>query len=172
MQHVADALGLQKGSLYAHIGSKEELLFDVANDGGDRFLERAELALNLDATATQRLHALMAGHVETAIEHLDAASVFLTEWRYLSDAPRATIRSKRDRYEAIATTIVQDGITSGEFRADADVRFAVLLFLSAGNWVYEWVRPEGSLTPTEIGERFAELIVRGLQAPSTGGKRS
>ena len=41
MQHLAEALGLQRGSLYAHIGSKEELLLDVVEEGAARFLERA-----------------------------------------------------------------------------------------------------------------------------------
>ena len=130
IQHLADALGLQKGSLYSHIGSKEELLFDVVNDGADRFLERGEQAAALPALASVRLRRLLVGHVETAIEHLDAATVFLNEWRYLSEEKRADVKAKRDRYEELVRGIVREGIDTGEFRADADVRFAATLFLS------------------------------------------
>ena len=164
IQHLADALGLQKGSLYSHIGSKEELLFDVVNDGADRFLERGEHALQMDAFAAVRLRRLLVGHVETAIEHLDAATVFLNEWRYLSEDRRAIVQTKRDRYENIVRTIIDEGITSGEFRDDANVRFAARLVLSAGNWTYAWFKPGGELGPTEIGERFADLLIRGLAA--------
>ena len=163
MQHLADALGLQRGSLYAHIGSKEELLLDVVEDGADRFLERAERATSSAGTASERLQRLLVGHVETAIEHLEAATVFLNEWRYLSEELRGPIQYKRDRYEAIVREIVTDGIASGEFRADADVRFAALLVLSAGNWTYAWYRPGGGMGPAEIGQRFAGLIVDGLK---------
>jgi len=38
------------------------------------------------------------------------------------------------------------------------------LVLSAGNWTYAWYRPGGELGPTEIGNKFAELILRGLEA--------
>jgi AcrR family transcriptional regulator len=162
MQHLADALGLQRGSLYAHIGSKEELLFDVVNDGADRFLERGERAFNADAPASDRLRRLLVGHIETAIEHLDAATVFLNEWRYLSVDLKELIQAKRDHYEALVRQIIDEGIAGGEFRSDANVRFAARLVLSAGNWTYAWYRPGGELGPTEIGERFAELIIRGL----------
>ncbi|HJR45198.1 MAG TPA: TetR/AcrR family transcriptional regulator [Actinomycetota bacterium] len=163
MQHLAEVLGVQRGSLYAHIGSKEELLFEVVTEGADRFLQRGESALKLEAPASERLRSLLVGHVETAIEHLDAATVFLNEWRYLSPELRALIQDKRDRYEAIVRDIVTDGIRAGEFRNDADVRFAARLVLSAGNWTYTWYRPGGELGPKEIGERFSELVIRGLQ---------
>jgi TetR/AcrR family transcriptional regulator, cholesterol catabolism regulator len=163
IQHLADELGLQKGSLYAHIGSKEDLLFEVVNDGADRFLERGEAALAMEAFATVRLRRLLVGHIETAIEHLEAATVFLNEWRYLSEEKRAIVKDKRDRYENIVRRIIEDGIAAGEFRDDANVRFAARLVLSAGNWTYAWFKPGGALGPTEIGERFADLLIRGLE---------
>ena len=164
IQHLADALGLQKGSLYSHIGSKEELLFEVVNEGAERFLERGEKALGMEAFATVRLRRLLVSHVETAIEHLDAATVFLNEWRYLSEERRQIVQTKRDRYESIVRQIVEEGIAAGEFRSDANVRFAARLVLSAGNWTYAWFKPGGELGPTEIGERFADLLIRGLAA--------
>src|SRR5688572_13642543 len=99
MQHLADALGLQRGSLYAHIGSKEELLFDVVEEGAARFLERGAEAAHMDAPAAERLRAFLAGHIATVVEHLDASTVFLNEWRYLSPDLRALVQEKRDEYE-------------------------------------------------------------------------
>ncbi|MGH2751881.1 MAG: TetR/AcrR family transcriptional regulator [Actinomycetota bacterium] len=163
MKHLADALGMLKGSLYAHIGSKQELLYDVVAEGAERFLERGRAAATLDGTSSERLEAFLVGHIETAIEHLDAATVFLNEWRYLSDDLRADVQVKRDTYEGMVRTIVTEGISTGEFRSDTDVAMTARLVLSAGNWVYAWYRPDGSLTSTEIGHRYTELIVRGLE---------
>jgi AcrR family transcriptional regulator len=164
MQHLGNELGIQRGSPYAHIGSKEELLLDVVEDGADRFLERGQRSLESGGTAADRLRALLIGHVETATQHLEASTVFLNEWRYLSPELRDHIQAKRDRYEQMVRDIVAAGIASGEFRPDADVHFAATLVLSAGNWTYTWYRPGGDLTPTEIGERFAELVTKGLEA--------
>jgi TetR/AcrR family transcriptional regulator, cholesterol catabolism regulator len=167
MKHLADSLGMLKGSLYAHIGSKEELLYDVVAEGAGRFLTRARAAAALEGSASARLEAFLVGHIETAIEHLDAATVFLNEWRYLSDDLRADIQEKRDTYEGLVRGIVSDGVSSGEFRADADIAMTARLVLSAGNWVYAWYRPDGSLSSTEIGHRYTELIVRGLMSNQT-----
>jgi len=162
MKHLGDELGLLKGSLYAHIGSKQELLYDVVEEGAGRFLERGRAALDMDGDATQRLEAFLVGHIETATEHLDAATVFLNEWRYLNDDLRADVQAKRDTYEGFIRTIISVGIDAGEFRDDADVDMAARLVLSAGNWVYAWYRAGGSLSSTEIGRRYTELLVRGL----------
>lgn len=164
MQHLGEALGLQRGSLYAHIGSKEELLYDVVDEGAEAFLQRAEAAERMEALASVRLRKVLVGHIETAIEHLHAATVFLNEWRYLSDERRAAIQLKRDRYESIVKDVIAAGIEVGEFRSDADVGFAARLVLSAGNWTFAWYRPGGELGPTEIGERFATLVLKGLAA--------
>jgi AcrR family transcriptional regulator len=164
MQDLGNELGIQRGSLYAHIGSKEELLFDVVDDGAERFLGRGRQALESDGGAAERLRALLIGHVETATQHLEASTVFLNEWRYLSPELRDHIQIKRDRYEQMVRDIVTAGIVAGEFRPDADVHFAATLVLSAGNWTYTWYRPGGDLTPTQIGERFAELVTKGLEA--------
>ncbi len=164
MQDLGSALGNLRGSLYAHIGSKEELLFEVVTQGADRFLERGRAAIESEGRWADRLRALLIGHVETAAQHLDASTVFLNEWRYLSPELREVIQAKRDRYEGIVREIVERGVKAGEFRKDADVRFAATLVLSAGNWTYTWYRPGGDLTPTEVGERFAELVTKGLEA--------
>lgn len=164
MQDLGEALGLRRGSLYAHIGSKEELLFDVVSEGARRFLEKGAEAGALGAPAATRLRALLAGHIETAIEHLEAATVFLNEWQYLSEDLRSLIKGQRDEYEAIVRGIVEDGISSGEFRADVDVNLAAKLVLSGGNWVYAWYRPGGALSPGDIGDRYADLLVRGLSS--------
>jgi TetR/AcrR family transcriptional regulator, cholesterol catabolism regulator len=164
MQRLADALGLQKGSLYAHIGSKEDLLLDVVEEGAERFLARGRQAADEDAPAARRLRDFLAAHITTVVEHLDAATVFLNEWRYLSPDLRALVQGKRDAYEALIRRIIEEGIERGEFRRDADVQLASLAVLSMGNWIYAWYRPEGELGPQEIGERFAELLVKGLEA--------
>ena len=163
MQHLAEALGLLRGSLYAHISSKQELLFEVVDAGAERFIARARSVEASDAPPAEKLRALLVGHVETAIEHLEASTVFLNEWRYLGAELRDIVQSKRDTYESIVRDVVREGIESGAFRGDLDVSLAARLVLSAGNWTYTWYRPGGDLTPTQVGEEFADMIVRGLK---------
>ena len=173
MQHLGEALGLLRGSLYAHIGSKEELLFEVVDEGARQFLQRGRAALEMDASASQKLEALLVGHIETASEHLDAATVFLNEWRYLGADQRALVQDKRDAYEQIVRDLVTAGIAAGEFRRDLDVPLAARLVLSAANWTYSWYRPGGELSPLEIGRTYAQMLVEGFtrNAADKGDRR-
>ena len=163
MQHLGEALGLLRGSLYAHIGSKEELLFAVVDGGAERFLQRGREAAALRAPAAERLTALLVGHLDTVNEHIEAATVFLNDWRYLSEERRRLIQTKRDEYEELVRTIIEDGVSSGEFRRDLDVALATRLVLSAANWTYTWFRPGGPLSPADVGRSFADQLVRGLK---------
>jgi hypothetical protein len=43
------------------------------------------------------------------------------------------------------------------------VAFALL---GVQNWIITWYRPDGSLTPTEIADQFADLFLAGLRADS------
>ena len=169
MQHLGEALGLLRGSLYAHIGSKEELLFEVVDEGADRFLERGHAALGTKGPAAGRLKTLLVAHIETAIEHMDAATVFLNEWRYLSDERRAVVVDKRHRYEAMMRTVIEEGMRTGEFRGDLDVPLAARLVLSAGNWTYSWYKPGGDLSPTQIAELYADMLVKGFESTAHEG---
>jgi len=168
MQHLGEALGLLRGSLYAHIGSKEELLFEVVDEGAEAFLEGGRAAAGLDSDAGTRLEALLVGHIQTASQQLEAATVFLNEWRYLGENRKAMVKDKRDAYEQIVRDIIADGKAKGEFRPDLDVPLAARLVLSAANWTYSWYRPGGDLTPTEIGKSFASMLVDGFRPGVTG----
>jgi TetR/AcrR family transcriptional regulator, cholesterol catabolism regulator len=169
MQHLGEALGLLRGSLYAHIGSKEELLFEVVNEGAERFLARGAAALETGGPAATRLRGLLVAHIETAIEHMDAATVFLNEWRYLSDERRSLIVDKRHRYESMMRTVIEEGMRAGEFRPDLDVPLAARLVLSAGNWTYSWYSPGGDLSPTQIAEMYADMLVKGFESRAREG---
>jgi AcrR family transcriptional regulator len=168
MQHLGEALGLLRGSLYAHIGSKEELLFEVVDQGAEAFLARGYQAATLDGPAAHRLEALLIGHVETESEHLEAARVFLNEWKYLGDERRTIVQEKRDAYEQIVRDIISSGKRSGEFRDSLDVALGARLVLSAANWTYSWYHPGGELSPTQIGKSFARMLVDGFKPGDAG----
>ena len=52
-----------------------------------------------------------------------------------------------------------------ELRTDLNVATAALLFLSAANWAYTWLRP-GRATD-ELADRFYTLLLDGLRGYAT-----
>jgi AcrR family transcriptional regulator len=156
MRDLGEETGILAGSLYAHIASKEDLLFDIVRQAADEFLGRLEAVLHEDVDPAERLRLAMRAHVEVVAEHLDAAWVFHHEWRALGLERREEVRALRRRYERLWDRVVRD------LPGADDPRFARLLVLSAANWAYTWYRPDGPLSPDEVADRFTDLLLRGL----------
>jgi hypothetical protein len=68
----------------------------------------------------------------------------------------------RAEYEAAWREIVAEGVRDGHFRTDLDVRFAALALLSVANWAYQWFDPRGSLPAEAVADRFATLLLEGM----------
>src|SRR3954465_7984488 len=79
---IAEALGVQKGTLYSHIASKEDLLYETMREGADAFHAALD-AIADDAPATEKIRLALRGHLRVVAEQLDVATVFVQEWRYL-----------------------------------------------------------------------------------------
>jgi len=167
MQDLAEALGLQRGSLYAHIRSKEDLLYAIVDRGADEFLRVLRPLAASDLPPDERLREALCRHAGVVAQNLRAATVFFHEWRFLEDKRRARILAKRDAYEDIVKRILEDGVRTGVFRPH-DTALSAKLVLSAGNWLYQWYRPEGSLRAEEIADVYASLLIEGLRAPEGG----
>jgi AcrR family transcriptional regulator len=161
VRDIAEESGMLSGSLYAHITSKEDLLFEITCRASDQFMAAVEPIASARAPAPVRLREAMAAHLRVVAGSLEAATIFLHEWKALSPERRAIIAERRKAYERLLARIIRDGVESGEFRR-VDEKFARLLLLSAVNWLYEWYDPAGALGPDEVADRFADLILGGL----------
>lgn len=168
VRDIAGDVRMQPGSLYAHVSSKLDLLYEVMEEGAGRFLSALEPIARSRGPAAERLRRALEAHLGVICEHLGLATVFFSEWKTLDAERRRLIQEKRDRYEAMLGEIIADGVRSGEF-GPVDQKFARLLVLSAANWAYQWYSPHGPLSQAEIAYRFASLILDGLRPRPAAG---
>ena len=163
MRELATELGLEAGSLYSHIKSKEEILHRVCFGLAEEFFAgyAAATADTGIPVATQLRQAIEA-HVRVLTRDSAASAVFLHEWRHLSEPARGEFLALRDRYEGSFRALIQRGIETGELHAP-DAAFAALTLLASLNWLPAWYRPDGKLTPDEIAHRLAEQLLKGLE---------
>jgi AcrR family transcriptional regulator len=161
---LADALGLQKGSLYAHIESKADLLWEVAREGAAAFHDALD-ALPDEDPVVERIRAALRAHLRVVAEQLDVATVFVREWRYLEGERRETFVRERRRYEERLRTLFREGRERGELRTDLDDGAAALLVLSAANWAYTWLRRDADTD--DLADRFTSLLLDGMRGYSS-----
>ncbi len=163
VRDIARALDIQGASLYAHVTSKEDVLWAIIDRAASRFEAAAEAADErtrpMDNTA--RLAELARAHVGTITDDVGAASVFVGEWRSLGSERRAGILERRDAYERRFRDLIAGGIASGEFRM-TDPALAAMFVLGALNSIATWYDPSGRLPAARIADYVADLAVRTL----------
>jgi len=163
VRDIAKALDIQAASMYAHVASKEDVLWSIVDGAASAFERRADDALG-DASATDpvdRLAALVEAHVEVVTADPQRSSVFVTEWRHLSPERRSAISDRRDAYEARFRAAIEDGIAVGAFGA-TDPALAATFLLTALNGIATWYRPNGRLSADRIADHYVDLALRSL----------
>jgi len=164
MGDIADALGVQKGSLYSLTSSKQELLYRAMRDGADAFHAGLE-AIPDELPTVERIRLALRSHLRVVSQQLEVATVFTREWRFLEDERRDEILGERRRYEERVRGLFREGVESGELRSDLDVAAATLLVLSAANWAYTWLQ-RGTDTD-ELADRFTAIFLDGIRGYAT-----
>ncbi|MBI4789369.1 MAG: TetR/AcrR family transcriptional regulator [Chloroflexi bacterium] len=161
MQDLADAVGLQKGSLYHYISSKEELLYKIFERSTGAQTQRLQEIIASDDPPIEKLRCAIQAHIIALCEHLDLYTVYLTERRMLTGRTQDKVRKEAERHARLLEEIIQEGITRRDFRA-IDGKIAAHAILGMCNWLYQWYSPDGRLTPQAIAEIFADLAISGL----------
>ncbi len=161
MQDLAEALGMNRGSLYHYIDSKDDLLWSILNRTFDLLEERVVRLLQGDAPPLGRLTDAIHAHLRVAADHADEMSLIQIELRSLNPERRTQLIERRDAYEAAWRGAIAAGVASGAIR-EVDVRLAGIGILSVCNWFTQWYRPGGELGVDEIADAFVALFLDGL----------
>lgn len=165
MRDLAHALGVQGGSLYAHISSKEELLWEIVNRAADEFDAALEPIRDGRLAPLEKLRAALEAHFHVIAQNREIVTVFFHEWKHLPIVKMEEITERRASVERIYRQILEEGVRGGQFRKDLDFRLASLLSLSSANWTYHWLNPNGRLSVREVSDAFFAMLLDGFKRP-------
>lgn len=161
MQDIADAVHLQKASLYHHIDSKQEILLEILDAALDLLTADISAVVESDLSPTVKLRLALKAYTLRLNEDRDLASVLLLEYRGLDPKLRSRHVARRDRIDQLWRRLVQEGVDAGEFRR-VDPVLTSFALLGVQNWMITWFRDDGRLTAAQAAEGFAELFLKGL----------
>jgi len=157
-------MGVQKGSLYAHIASKQDLLYEAMREGAAAFHAALDTIPD-DLPPTEKVRRALRAHLRTVSNQLDVATVFTREWRYLEGERRDEIVAERRRYEERFRAYFREGRELGDLRTDLDDAAAAVFVLSAANWAYTWL--EADRDTDALADRFSALLFDGIRGYAT-----
>jgi AcrR family transcriptional regulator len=167
MQDLAEGLGMNRGSLYHYIESKDDLLWSIVSGALSQLDERMRPILESADPGRDRLRRAIAAHLAFAAEHADELSLVQIELRSLPPERRLAILERRDAYERLWRAAIEAALAEGSLRP-TNARLAGIAILSACNWFTQWYRPDGAMTVEEIAAAFADLF---LAAPCVEAER-
>jgi TetR/AcrR family transcriptional regulator, cholesterol catabolism regulator len=167
MQDLGEALGMNRGSLYHYIASKDDLLWAILCRAFDLLEARVFPVLDADVAPRDRLRMAIREHLRVAADHADELSLIQIELRSLPAERRAAMIARRDAYEARWRAAIADGVADGSLRP-VEVRLAGIGILSACNWFTQWFRPNGSMDVDTIAGHLCDLFLDGLRPRADG----
>lgn len=161
MQDIADAVNLQKASLYHHIASKQTILVEVLDRALHLLIDNMRQVMNLALPPEEKLYEAMRVYLQTMLENRELAGVLLLEHRSLEPDQLTSHVPRRDEFEILWRNLINEGIEQGIFSCSNSAMTARAI-LGVMNWTITWYRPDGRLTPGEIAEHYANLFMSGL----------
>lgn len=161
MQDIADAVALKKASLYHHVSGKQDILVSILDQALDLLIEDLQAVLDQDRPAEEKIRRAMRAYIHRLTQDPDLAAVLLMEHRSLEDDLRAVHIARRDRFEHLWRSMIDQGVKEGSFRS-LDRSLVTFALLGVLNWMITWYRPNGRLRAETIADQFADLVLDGL----------
>jgi hypothetical protein len=96
-----------------------------------------------------------------------ALTVYLRELDLMSPGYRDRLVARRAGYQVIWEGVLAEGVERGEFHSPDPV--FVKGVLGMHNYSYLWLREDGRLTPEEVGDRFCDVLLAGLNVAGGDG---
>jgi AcrR family transcriptional regulator len=163
IQDVADVLGMQKGSLYYYIKTKEDLLSGLVEDTLEKSVELTSNIYDTGHTPTEKLRLCIESHLKLFHENKDAFGVFMNEdLGLINKTSGRDIYQLMKEYEKGWEQIFIEGIKKKEFKLDLEYKLVVKSIIGMMNWSYRWYHPEMGHSISDIAKIMTDLVVSGV----------
>jgi TetR/AcrR family transcriptional regulator, cholesterol catabolism regulator len=159
---VAQELGVSKGTIVHHFGTKDRILAALHESYMTRRLAELDYMFDELADPAERLAAALYSFILYQVEDRDATVAFQREVVRLADQESmAKGAALRRQYFDKVRSIVQDGISAGIFRKVNPFIDSLLMFGSA-QWAWTWFNPEGDMSIEDVASSLVDLVLGSL----------
>ena len=167
LRQVSAKVGIQVGSLYNHINSKEELLTGIMTEIMDDLLEAIREVVDRQEPAVIALRAAIDCHIRFHAHRARDVFIGNSELRSLSAPQLSLVMKKRDEYEAVIRDLVAR--VAQEENVDVlNIRLQTYAILALGAHVSSWFKPGGPMSLDAIVAIYGDMIFRQLGLGSLG----
>lgn len=166
---ISEGAGLSPAALYVHFPSKELVLFEIIRTAHERVLDDIQAPTVVGDRSADLLRATVARYTSWHARHHVAARVSQYELPALTAEHYQAVLALRHQTNEIFRKAVARGVADGSF-AQVDVKRVTRAMLSLSIDLVRWYRLEGSDSPEELSDFYADLALRLVShhAPAPG----
>lgn len=163
MRDLAEKIGIEAASLYNHIRSKSELLYDICFSTAALYNEHLEAIENSKQTNLKKIEDILRFQIRQMIDNSDYVIVADREWVHLDDAYIASYQSMKHNYRKRMNHIITKGIEAGEIKPEINVPSTIWLILHAVSGIESWHRSKTKVPPDELEENMILILISGMK---------
>lgn len=174
-QDIAEAAGLQRGSLYYHFPSLEQLAEQLLHDAWEHTsgaMRRAVGQLPPAASPLARLEAALSAHLLSLLGEGGETAGLVHVLAQVPQEVRDRSLTFQRSYLTYLRRLAQEAQAAGELRSDIHLPSAVVILLSSLNWSVEWFDPAGPLSPEDLAGQYLTMVLDGLSPARRAGPSS
>jgi TetR/AcrR family transcriptional regulator, cholesterol catabolism regulator len=162
IRQVAESMGMSKGTILHHYGSKDRMLEELHNTYMQRRLREAHALVDALSSPREQLIGMVLLDLFAMHRNRDSTIAFAREIaRFQAEEIMADVRRMRREYLGVMTDILSRGMDQGVFRREDPIMVA-LQILGMVNWSWTWLREDGPWSVEQLGESFVRLVVSGM----------
>lgn len=162
LRQLAGAVGIQAGSLYNHIASKQDLLFKLIHSIMLELNEGLFDALEGIEEPDERLRAFVRFHIAWYTARKKQVFIGNAEIRSLKGENYTRIVALRRQYEMTLVDILNAGMEQG-YWIKSDARVAARAYISMLSGVCVWYDPDGDYSIEELIDIYTSLVFKGIE---------
>jgi AcrR family transcriptional regulator len=163
-RRIAATLGLQQATLYHHVASKEDLLYEICSSSLAQLLRASEAAVAGVASPRERLEAIVRTSVQELLANQREHATMIFELRGLSAERQRDVLGTLDEYRQMLRGILSEAQQDGTLRRDIEVRYLEQGLFNQLTWILVWHRPGEALTPDLLSDLVIEVFLHGAAA--------
>ena len=159
VRDLAQAVGMQSGSLFHHFKTKEDILFAVMEEVILMITQKMIIALKQVQSPREKVRSLIRSELEAILgETHDAMTVLVYEWRSLSEENQQKILPLRTEYEELWLDTLREAQAAGLIAIDI---FVLRRFLNGAlSWTINWYREDGDLDLDRLADQALSLAIK------------
>jgi AcrR family transcriptional regulator len=156
---IAKRARMSPAALYVHFRSKNELLFKLTIVTASAMLKELQRTAAVDASATERLRALISAYVRCNARMHTTLYVANYEFDVLDRNQRRAVVAIRRQIKQLFADCLNEGEVHGEFQVRGPQHLRVAI-MSLCNSVSQWYSARGTLTPEQLGDLYAGYVLK------------